>query len=185
MKKIILCLIAVPLIGGMTACKEKPKSEDIIVAKYVPDAPKAPVKLPKDVRATNVEWMGNSFTVQLSREPADTTHLLQDETGQEYVDNLVTLNILRSDSSSFFKKVFTKETFAAHINADFCKNGIFENLVFHGIENQQLKFGAVISWPGNEDEFIPLDVMIDKNGGMVIMQGKLFDEIEDDDSVKD
>ena len=177
-------MIVVPLIGGMTACKEKQKSEDIIVTKYVPDAPKAPIKLPKDVRATNIEWMGNSFTVQISRQPADTVHLLQDETGQQYVDNFVTLNILRSDSSSFMERVFTKESFAAYVDDDFRKNGIFENLVFHGVENQLLKFGAVISRPGNEDEFIPLDVMIDKKGGMSITQGKLFDINEDDDSLR-
>jgi hypothetical protein len=79
------------------------------------------------------------------------------------------------------KKVFSKKTFSSYVDDDFRKNGIFENLVFHGIDDRRLKFGAVVSRPGNEDEFIPLDVMIDKMGGMVITQGKLFDSNEEDD----
>lgn len=180
MRNIFLLVAAVSLIGGLTACKEKQKSEDIIVAKYVPDAPKGPIKMPKDVRNTDIEWLGKSYTVRICREPADTVHMLKDGTGQQYFDNYATLTILRSDSSAFVKKVFTKEAFASYVDADFRQNGIFENLVFHGIEDQLLKFGAVISRPGNEDEFIPLDVMIDRKGGMVITQGRIFDSNEED-----
>lgn len=173
--------MAVSLTGGLTACKEQKKSEDIIVAKYVPDAIKAPIKLPKDVRSTDVEWLGNSYIINITREPADTFPKLRDEEGQEYVDNTATLTILRTDSSIFVKKVFSRKTFSSYVDDDFRKNGIFENLVFHGIDDHRLKFGAVVSRPGNEDEFIPLDVMIDKMGGMVITQGKLFDSNEEDD----
>jgi hypothetical protein len=45
-----------------------------------------------------------------------------------------------------------------------------------------LKFGVVISRPGSDDEFVPLDLTIDKNGGMSIAQGKLFDSNNEDES---
>ena len=179
MKKINLLLIAVPLICGFSACKEKKQSDDIIVAKYVPEGPKEPIKMSTGTRRNDVEWLGKSYTVKIVRQAADSLPMLKDETGQKYYDNRVVLAILRSDSSVFVRKVFTKEAFASYVDADFRQKGILENIVFHGIENQNLKFGAVITRPGSDDEFVPLDLTIDRNGGMSIKQGKLFDSNDD------
>ena len=59
---------------------------------------------------------------------------------------------------------------------------MLENIVYHGIEDNNLKFGVVVSRAGNEDEFIPLDLAIDRKGGMSIKLGKLFDSIDEGDS---
>lgn len=164
---------------GVNACKEKQKSEDIIVAKYVPEKLKSPIKLPVDQRTTEVQWLGKSYTIDVIREPDESLPMLKDETGQEYVDNSLTLTITRDDNRVFLKKNFTKESFANYVDDTFRHNGYLENIVFHGIENQKLKFGAVISCPGSEDEFVPLDVFIDGKSGMSVVQGKLFDTNED------
>ena len=182
MKKQYLLLIAVPLICGFSACKEKQKSDDIIVAKYVPEGPKDPIKMSTDRRQNDIDWLGRSYSVRIVRQAADSMSMLKDETGQKYYDNRVVLTILRSDSSVFVRKVFTKETFSSYVDADFRQKGILENVVFHGVDSQMLKFGVVISRPGSDDEFVPLDLTIDKNGGMSIAQGKLFDSNNEDES---
>ncbi len=178
MNKNISLMIAASLLlaGGLTACKEKQKSEDIIVSKYVPETPKAPIKLPVSSRNTDVAWLGRNYLVKITREPADSAAKVVDENGQKYVDNQIRLVVARSDSSIFFNKVFTKESFASYIESDFRKQGILETIAFHEVDHHQLKFGVVVSRPENDDLFIPLDMWIDRNGGMVIKQGKLFDD---------
>jgi len=185
-KNIVLVMIAASfLLVGISACKEKQKSEDIIVAKYVPEKLKDPIKLPVDARTTQVNWLGKKYTILLRREPADSLHMLTDETGQQYVDNRVRLTIKRDDNSLFLNKVFTKEAFSSYVDNDFRQKGMLENIVFHEIDNQQLKFGVVISRPENEDLFVPLDVWIDRMGGLAIKQGKLFDKTPGEDTEED
>jgi hypothetical protein len=174
-KKISIILVAAAMVAGVTACKEKQKSNDIIVNKYVPDGPKDPIRMATDLRQNSIEWIGKTYTVETKREAADSMSMVKDETGQQYVDNYVTLTITRSDGTVFLKKSFTKESFSSYVDADFRQKGLLENVVFHGIENQQLKFGVAITRPGSDDEFIPLDLTVDRMGGMTITQGRLFD----------
>lgn len=176
MKNILtLCLVAALMGMGTISCKEKKKSEDIIVAKYVKEQPKGAIRLPADLRRTDVEWQGCVYTVVTSRVAADSLSVLKDETGQEYVDNYVSVIVSRSDSTIFWKKKFTKESFSAYIDDDFRKNSYLENIIFHSVENNCLKFGVAISRPGSEDEFVPLDMFIDRQQGLRIAQGHLFD----------
>ena len=175
----VICLLAL----GTWSCKEKKKSDDIIVAKYVPDGPKEPIRMTVDKRVTPVEWLGKNYTITINRAPADSLPMLKDETGQEYVDNSVSVVIQRSDNTMFFRHLFTKNSFSSYVDASFRSEGCLENIVFHGIEDDNLKFGAVVSRPGNEDEFVPIDVKIDRNGSISISQGKLFDRDEDADSL--
>jgi len=179
---LILTMVAAALLTGVSACKEKKKSDDIIVAKYVPEQPKAPISMPTDKRKVDVNWLEKTYVVAVSRESDESLPMLTDETGQKYIDNRVSLSILRSDSSVFFKQSFTKESFASYIAGDLRQKGFLENIVFHGVEDQQLKFGVVVSRPGTDDEFVPLDLSIDRMGGMAITQGKLFDETPDSDN---
>jgi hypothetical protein len=174
-----LLVIAGALALGITACKEKKQSDDIIVAKYVPEGPKAPIRMATDVRRTDVQWLDKSFVVVIRREAADSLPLLKDETGQQYVDNRIVLTVQRSDSSVFVRKRFTKESFASCLDADFRQHGFLESLVYHGVENQLLKFGAVVSRPGSDDEFIPLDIYFDRQGRMSMAIGKLYETAND------
>ena len=180
---IALMLTSICLMGAVSACKEKPKSDDIIVAKYVPETLKDPIKLPVDTRRSDVQWLGKNYVITIEREPADSLPMLTDETGQQYVDNRVRLTVSRDDNSVFLRKTFTKESFASYIEADFRQKGILENIVFHETDNQQLKFGVVVSRPENDDLFIPLDMWIDRQGGLLIKQGQLFDTTEEEETV--
>lgn len=163
---------------GFNSCKEKQKSDDIIVAKYVPEKIGAPIKLPTDERTTQVEWQGKTYTVFLTRQASDSLPMLKDEKGQQYVDNQIRLIIKRNDNSLFLKKTFTKESFVSYLESDFRQKGILENIAFLQVDEQRLKFGVVISRPENDDLFIPLDMWIDRMGGMVIKPGTLFDDID-------
>ncbi len=177
----IIMAASLLLTVGMTACQEKKKSDDIIIAKYVPETIKGPISLAAASRTTDVKWLDKEYSVNISREPLTSQAKIKDERGQEYVDNRIVLTITRSDNSVFLKKEYMKEMFASYLDANFRKNGILETIAFHEVDNNQLKFGVVVSLPDNDDLFIPLDMWIDRMGGTVIRQGKLFDEREEDE----
>ena len=180
MKSIVTSLlISCVVVLGFSSCKEKKKSDDIIVAKYVPEKPTAPVRLSADQRKDVVQWLGGQYVVLTSREPADSLPMLTDEMGQKYVDNRVTVIVTRSNNTVFLKKTFVKESFASYVEDGFRHKSILENIVFHGIEDGSLKFGVVVSRPDSDDEFVPLDMLIDRNGGLSIKPGKLFDNSDE------
>ena len=59
MRNSLFNIVIVSLLAmSVTACSEKKKSEDILVAKYVPEQLKDPIRMPLDERHTSVEWMG-------------------------------------------------------------------------------------------------------------------------------
>lgn len=174
-----LCLAAGMLVFGTVSCKEKKKSDDIIVAKYVPEQPKDPIRLNNDLRHTDTKWLNAFYAISTNRTANESLPMLTDEIGQQYIDNQVTVTVQRTDSSIFFKQVFTKESFTSYLDSDFRKNGYLENIIFQNVENGCLKFGVAISRPGSEDEFIPLDLFIDRQGGLRITEGHIFDEIND------
>lgn len=163
----------------INSCKEKKKSDDIIIAKYVPTELKAPIRMTTDTRHTNVEWLNRNYNVTTTRIAADSLPMLKDENGQEYVDNRVTVSVTRADGTNMFNRTFTKESFTSYLDDNYRRNSLLENIVFHGEKDDLLKFGAVVSLPGSDDEFIPLDMFIDRNGGLTIQQGRLFDDIDD------
>lgn len=172
---------ALLLTGGLTACKKEKKSEEVIIAKYVPETIEGPIALPAASRSTEVKWLNKDYVVTLKREPATAKEHLVDERGQEYVDNQIKLSVVSSGGTVFLNKEFSKESFASYLNDDFRKHGILETIAFHEIDGQLLKFGVVVSRPDNDDMFIPLDMWIDQHGGISIKEGKLFDDVEDED----
>lgn len=186
MKTILpLCLFTGMVMLGMVSCKEKKTTDDIYVAKYVPEEPGAPIRSTVDARRTDVKWLNAFYTVSTKREAADSLPKLKDETGQEYFDNRVTLTIQRSDSSVFFHRVFTKQAFLSHIAENFRDKGYLENIIFHDVEDGCLKFGVAVSRPGYEDEYVPLDLFVDRHGNLRIAAGKLFDNTDDEEAEKE
>lgn len=163
-----------------TACMEKKQSQEIIVTKYVPQKPKAPIRMNTDLRSTDVTWQGRQYLVRVERVPGDSLPMVTDDTGQKYVDNRISLSILRSDSTVFMHKTFTKSSFLSHIDADFRQRGVLENIVFHEVEGNELSFMVIVTHPDADDEFVPLKLSIDAQGGMNVEQKSLLDDERED-----
>jgi len=178
MKKLLPLLMAVgTLLLAAQACKEKKQADvDIITTKYVAQQPQAPIRQNVDTRVTGVEWLGRQYVVEIVRTPADSLPMVTDETGQKYLDNTIRLVVMRSDSTVFFKKRFTKNSFASYLDNDFSRRGILDNMVFHKAEGALLKFAVVVSHPEADDEFIPLEMSLDRDGGLAIRRANLLEE---------
>lgn len=175
MKKIhFLVMLAV---AGMVlaACGEKKKSDNIIAEKVVVESgPKAPIEMQEYTDERNVEWIGRSYHVAIHRHASDSLPMVKDETGQEFVDNVFTLAVTRSDGSMFFSRKFTKAALTHYLDENYRKAGVFEGLVFDKVDGDNLVFAASVGLP-QTDEYIPLVITLSRMGDLSIKRDTQMD----------
>ena len=174
MKKIQL-LAALLMAVLAISCGKKKESKDIIVPTAEVVKPKAPISMQPYNQQQEVKWLDNrSYQVFIDRVADDSLRMVQDETGQKFVDNRITLRVVRADGSVFFKKVFTKATFDAQLDDDYRQTGILEGLVFDKVDGNNLVFAGSVSHP-QTDEYIPLVVTVSNLGNISIKRDDRMD----------
>lgn len=157
-------LVALSVIGFMTvSCTQKKQHDDIIVQHTETPKPKAPIRMQDYRDVKDVQWLGKQYQVEVSRLADDSLRMVKDETGQKFVDNRITLKVIRTDGSIFCSKTFTKAAFDACLDDDYRKTGILEGFVFDKAEGNQLIFAASVCHP-QTDEYIPLKVTLSNFG---------------------
>ena len=180
--KRLLPLILVPALLVLGACKEKKKSTDIITTKYVPKQPQAPIAMAADTDTKHIEWQGKPYTITVDRAPVDSLPQVKDENNQPYIDNRVKVTIVRSDGSVFFERSFTKASFNSYIDDSFRKNGILAGFRYDELENAGIEFSVVIALPDAiDDMFVPLELVVDRQGGVSISRDDDMDMLDYDD----
>lgn len=173
MKKIQL-LAALLMAVLAISCGKKKESKDIIVPTAEVVKPKAPISMQPYSQQQEVKWLDKSYQVFINRVADDSLRMVQDETGQKFVDNRITLRVVRADGSVFFKKVFTKATFDAQLDDDYRQTGILEGLVFDKVDGNNLVFAGSVSHP-QTDEYIPLVVTVSNFGNVTIKRDDQMD----------
>ena len=116
----------------------------------------------------------------IDRTPDDSLRMAVDETGQKYVDNHVSLRVIRADGSVFFSRSFTKSTFDAYLDGDYREGGILEGFVFDKVDGARLVFASSVCLP-QTDEYIPLVVTVSSQGEIAIRRDSQLDTNGDDD----
>ena len=173
MKKIQL-LAAFLLAVLVISCGKKKESKDIIVPTVEEVKPKAPISMQPYDQKQEIEWLDKSYQVIINRVADDSLRMVQDETGQKFIDNRITLRVIRADGSVFFKKVFTKSNFDAQLDDDYRQTGILEGLVFDKVDGNNLVFAGSVSHP-QTDEYIPLVVTVSNFGNVTIKRDDQMD----------
>lgn len=173
MRKIQL-FAALLMVTLVMSCGKKKESKDIIVPTAEVVKPKAPIRMQPYDQQQEVEWLEKSYQVIINREADDSLRMVQDETGQKFVDNRITLRVIRADGSVFFKKVFTKKSFDAQLDDDYRETGILEGLVFDKVDGHHLVFAGSVSHP-QTDEYIPLLVTVSNFGNVTIKRDDQMD----------
>ena len=173
MKKIqLLAALLIAVIA--ISCGKKKESKDIIVPTVEVVKPKAPISMQPYNQQQEVKWLDKSYQVFIDRVADDSLRMVQDETGQKFVDNRITLRVIRADGSVFFKKVFTKSSFDAQLDDDYRQTGILEGLVFDKVDGNNLIFAGSVSHP-QTDEYIPLVVTVSNFGNVTIKRDNQMD----------
>ena len=178
MKKIVFGLLMAGIVVLMAACGGKKKSDDIIAQRVVKVKPQAPVRMQEYTDNRDVSWIGRQYHVAIHRQPSDSLPTVKDETGQKFVDNVISMAVSRQDGSVFFSRVFTKTDFLPYLDADYSKTGILEGFVFDKADGDWLEFAASVSHP-QTDEYIPLVVRLSRMGEVVIKRDTSLDTHSD------
>ena len=174
MKKLVKIVFFSVLAMLVASCGEKKKHDDIIAPKVEKPKLQAPVRMQDYNQTTDVKWLNKNYQVVVNRTPDDSLRMVKDETGQKYVDNRISLRIIRADGSVFFSKSFTKAAFESLLNDDYRKTGILEGLVFDKVEGNNLFFAASVCHP-QTDEYIPMVVSVSNLGDVGIKLDKQLD----------
>ena len=165
-----LTLVALAGLCLLAGCKEKKQTQDIIEA----PKPQGPISMQSYSDTVAVDWLGKEYKVEVCRAACDSLPMVKDETGQKFVDNRITLRVLRADGSVAISKMFTKTAFTNYITDNFRKSGILEGFVFDKVDGQQLTFAASVCLP-QTDEYIPLEVKVDNFGNVKIERDSQMD----------
>ncbi len=173
MKKIQLLTVLL-MVALMMSCGKKKENNDIIVPTAEVVKPKAPISMQPYDQQQEVEWLDKSYQVFINRVADENLHMVQDETGQKFIDNRITLRVIRADGSEFFKKVFIKGDFDSQLDDDYRQTGILEGLVFDKVDGNNLVFAGSVSHP-QTDEYIPLVVTLNNFGNVSIKRDDQMD----------
>ena len=158
----------------IASCGQKKKTDDIIVPTVKVEKPQAPIRMQPYDQTKDVEWLGKNYQVAIQRQADDSLRMVKDETGQKFIDNRITLRVIRSDGSVFFRRVFTKTDFDAQLDDDYRQTGILEGIVFDQVNGNHLVFAGSVSHP-QTDEYIPLVITVSNFGDTVIKRDDQMD----------
>ena len=178
MTKSLFMVIATGVLLSLVACSEKKKSTDIITQRVETVKPQGPERMQEYNDSRDVAWIGKQYKVNVHRQPGDSLPMVKDETGQKYVDNIISVSVMRADGSKFYSHQFTKADFLQYLDDDYSKTGILEGLVFDKADGDWLEFAASVSHP-HTDEYIPLVVRLSRMGQLTIQRDTQMDTNSD------
>lgn len=167
------------LVLTLVACGNKQKSNDIITKTVEMPKPQGPVSLQPYNDSKEVNWIGKKYQVTVNRHASDSLPMVKDETGQQFVDNFITMEVLRQDGSRFYRHKFTKKDFDKYLDDDYRETGILEGLVFDKADGDWLEFAASVCHP-QTDEYIPLIVRLSRMGQLTIQRDSQMDTSPDE-----
>lgn len=179
-------LITIMMVLGMMslgACKEKKQAEEIVATKYVPKKPGKPVSMQQKLDTQTLKWMGAAYQVEIMRMAVDSLPMVANEIGQKFIDNRIRLSVKRADGSVFFEKSFTKASFMSYLTSDYCRDGLLVDMRFKEVRGNELAFVVTIATPeATDDEFLPLELSVDKGGGISIKVDNDMDFLAGDET---
>ena len=182
MKRIVPIAVLAAGIMMLGACKEKKQTEEIIATKYVPKKPGAPIRMQKKETTEQISWGGQTYEISISRTPADSLPMVANEIGQKFVDNRIALTIRRSDGSEFFRQSFSKASFQSYLTPDYRHVGLLSDMRFKEANGAELNFIVSLAEPeATDDEFLPLLLSINRQGGIGIRVEDDLDMLAGDD----
>ena len=163
----------------LMACGGKKKSNDIITERVELPKPQEPVRLQSYSDSKDIQWIGRTYHLNINRQPSDSLPMVKDETGQQFVDNYITLVVSRQDGSQFYSHKFTKKDFDRYLDDDYRNTGILEGLVYDKVDGDWIEFAASVSHP-QTDEYIPLVVRLSRMGELSIKRDTQMDTSAND-----
>lgn len=165
-----------PLVMVLVACGGKETKETVNEQTYqVREENKSGEYSMQEVAAQGTEIFGGAeYRYEVKRTPSRELPLVKDEQGNKFVDNVISLRILKNGQQILVKQ-FTKKDFSSLVEASFLNNSILEGLVFDQVVNGTLRFAASVCYP-QTDLYVPFSVTVLTDGKLRIEKGSVLDE---------
>ena len=112
---------------------------------------------------------GKKYQFSVLREPAKDLPQVKSDMGL-FLDNRITVKILRENGSKLFEKVFTKKDFAEYLTEEYLSHSVLEGLVFDDVstsEKNVLTLVASVSYPMT-DLYTPFSIVVSETGKMTL-----------------
>lgn len=176
--KVVNILVAFAVTAFLVAsCGEKKPTTDIITHKEAKKAPAEPIKMQDYDHTETVDWLDKQYQVSISRRVDTDSALVQDDNGNKYRNNRITVRITRPDGSNFFDKTFTKADFASVVSTDYRRDNTLLGIVVDHTEGGNLYLAASIGSPDAlSDEYMPLLITVSRTGSVTIANDNRPDE---------
>lgn len=154
---------------AFSACNEKKPTKDIIAKKTVTKAPSTPVKMQNYDHRETVEWLGNKYSVTITRRADTALPVISDDGGNKYYDNKISVKVERQDGSVFFDKTYTKSDFSSQVSENYMKKSALLGIVVDHADGNNLVFAASVGAPDVlSDDYMPLLITLTNTGGTSI-----------------
>lgn len=186
MKFASILLTATLISFAFVSCNEKKQSTDIITHKAVKKEPAHPTKMQDYEHPDNVEWLGKTYKVSISRHSDTQLPIITDESGSKYYDNKITVIVSRPDGTEFFNRTFTKEDFKNQIDESYLSKSALLGMVIDSAEGDNLKLAASVGAPDVlSDEYVPLIISISRLGNVSIQKDNRLDSSDNSQENED
>lgn len=150
---------------ALSSCKDKNKTDDIIVDKIVAKPQTGAESMASSEQNGSVKWIdGHQYAYTITCHADDSLAVVENH-GKKYHGNRITLVVSRPDGSEFFRKSFTKSNFEPMLPEQFKNNGVLLGMKLDKAEGNILNFVVSVGSPDeNLEEFYLVKMTLDNFG---------------------
>ncbi|AVM53905.1 DUF4738 domain-containing protein [Bacteroides zoogleoformans] len=179
MKNIVYALACASVLS-LAACssQNKHKKENVQTLQQDSIEVFAPQRMQVSDIKTAFTYKGKEYQSSVLRHPDETLPIVKNEQGEKFVDNRITLRI-SCEGKLLVDKVFTKESFASLIDAEFIRNSILEGLVYDRTTPEGMIYAASVCYP-QSDLYIPIRLLITTGGKISMTKEELMEDYQAD-----
>ena len=170
--RILLFLVFASLV--LVGCKKQKESRHIVTTIEETTVTDEPKVIGDDKNHASFGWGDKVYTARWER-VADKNVIVTDGDGQKYYDNRISLSV-EGPNGVIFENTFAKDNFLSYINTDYIKpaHSALMSIAFSRIaKDGNAVFLATIGSPEPmSDEFMLVQIVIDKKGNMVLQKSQ-------------
>ena len=183
MNKPIYILLAVLLVWALGACSTKHPGERDDRRVLMQDSTDSSglLRMQTSRSEQTVKFGEKEYRSFILRSPSDSLPHVKSATGDNFLDNKITLKLTQG-GKQVFHKTFTKQSFSSLISPEFLKNAILEGMVYDKTTSSGIVYAASVSYP-QTDLYIPVSITISADGKMSMVKEEMMEEVymnEDD-----
>lgn len=183
MKNIVYIVAGVAVLLFAACSSQKKNDKDIQVLMQDSTAMSAPQRMQVSDTKVTITYKGKEYHSSVVRRPDESLSIVKNEQGEKFVDNSITLRIT-CGGKQIVDKVFTKESFASLVDANFMKHSILEGLVYDKTTPQGIIYAASICYP-QTDLYVPLRLTVSADGKISMAKEELLEDLYETDSIPD